>query len=144
MVGSWLVAEGYSYASYGSPRQSKNGFRNGSFDLVKIDWELPDATELGVLRFVRESPDWYLPVMFITAREQEQDAVRALDAGANDFVAKPASRQLISARIRALLRRALEDRNAMQFGAYRIDRMRRKNYRIWSTSVINGQRIPAG
>ena len=125
-MGSWLVAEGYSYASYGSARQFKNAFRNGSFDLVRIDWQLPDATGLDILIFVREIADGYLPMVFITARDQEQDEVRALNAGADDDVAKPASRRLTLARIRTLFRRAVEDRNVMQVGAYRIDRVRDK------------------
>jgi len=126
LMGSWLVAEGYAYTSFDSARAFRNAFRNGSFDLGTIDWELPDSTGFEALRFVREHADWYVPVMFITARNQEHDAVRALDSGADDFITKPASQRLTAASIRTLRRRSVEDRSALQIGAYRIDRMRRQ------------------
>ncbi|MEM7406976.1 MAG: response regulator transcription factor [Pseudomonadota bacterium] len=126
MCAAWLNAEGYTCTVYETAKAFQSAFRNGSFDLVTVDWELPDATGLDVLRFIRETADWYVPVMFVTGRDQERDAIRSLDAGADDFISKPAGRGLMMARVRALLRRAVEDRGALQFGDYRIDRVRRQ------------------
>ncbi len=73
-------------------------------DLVLLDLGLPDLdglTVLGMLRAVRHTP-----VIVITAREDGQSIVRALDAGADDYVTKPFAMDQLEARLRAVLRRA--------------------------------------
>jgi DNA-binding response OmpR family regulator len=77
----------------------------GEHDLVILDLGLPGLDGLEVCRRIRQSaPD--LPVMMLTARGEELDAVVGLDAGADDYVAKPFRAGELLARVRALLRRA--------------------------------------
>ena len=72
-------------------------------DLVVLDLGLPDVDGLQVLRMLRGVSA--VPVIVATARDEEQEVVRALDAGADDYVVKPFSAEHLDARIRAVLRR---------------------------------------
>lgn len=75
-------------------------------DVVVLDLGLPDIGGLELLRMLRAVTD--VPVIVATARDDEQDIIRTLDAGADDYVVKPYSADQLDARIRAVLRRARE------------------------------------
>jgi two-component system phosphate regulon response regulator PhoB len=76
-------------------------------DLIILDWGLPLVSGFELCRQVRSSPDLRsIPIVMLTARGEEADKVRALDAGADDYVTKPFSVSELIARVRALLRRA--------------------------------------
>lgn len=76
-----------------------------TFDLLIIDWMLPDIPGDEVLRRVRERLDWELPVLFVTQRDSEEDVVKALESGADDYMAKPVKPRELLARVGALGRR---------------------------------------
>ena len=76
-------------------------------DIMLLDWMLPALSGIEVCRQLRrrnETRD--LPIIMVTARTEDQDAVRALDIGADDYIAKPFAMDHVIARIRALLRRS--------------------------------------
>lgn len=76
-------------------------------DLVLLDWMLPHVSGLEICRQLRRGNGTReLPVIMLTARTEEQDRVRGLDAGADDYIVKPFSPNELIARIRALLRRS--------------------------------------
>lgn len=76
-------------------------------DLVLLDWMLPAMSGIEVCRQIRRRPATRdLPVIMVTARTEEQDAVRGLNTGADDYIAKPFSMEALLARMRALLRRS--------------------------------------
>jgi len=76
-------------------------------DLVLLDWMLPTLSGLEVCRQLRRRPATRdLPIIMLTARSEDQDAVRALDTGADDHIGKPFAMEALLARIRALLRRS--------------------------------------
>ncbi len=76
-------------------------------DLVLLDWMLPAMSGIEVCRQIRRRPATRdLPVIMVTARTEDQDAVRALDTGADDYISKPFAVEALMARIRALLRRS--------------------------------------
>ena len=76
-------------------------------DLVLLDWMLPAMSGLEVCRQIRRRPATRdLPVIMVTARTEDQDAVRGLNTGADDYITKPFSTEALIARMRALLRRA--------------------------------------
>ncbi|HZF74623.1 MAG TPA: phosphate regulon transcriptional regulator PhoB [Acetobacteraceae bacterium] len=76
-------------------------------DLILLDWMLPALSGLEVCRQIRRRPNTRdLPIIMVTARTEDQDAVRALDTGADDYIAKPFAMEALLARIRALLRRS--------------------------------------
>lgn len=76
-------------------------------DLVVLDLGLPDVDGLQLLRMLR--PVSAVPVIVATARDDDVSTVKALDAGADDYVVKPFSAQALDARIRAVLRRTSPD-----------------------------------
>ncbi len=76
-------------------------------DLVVLDWMLPQMSGIEVCRRIRGRPESrYLPVIMLTARGEENDRVRGLETGADDYLVKPFSQAELIARIRALLRRS--------------------------------------
>ena len=76
-------------------------------DLVLLDWMLPTLSGIEVCRQIRRRPATRdLPVIMLTARAEDQDAVRGLNTGADDYVTKPFNMDALLARVRALLRRA--------------------------------------
>ena len=76
-------------------------------DLVLLDWMLPQLSGLEVCRQLRRRPATRdLPIIMVTARVEQQDSVRALDIGADDYITTPFAMDGQLARIRALLRRA--------------------------------------
>ena len=76
-------------------------------DIVLLDWMLPVMSGIEVCRQIRRRPATRdLPVIMVTARTEDQDAVRGLNTGADDYITKPFSMDALLARMRALLRRA--------------------------------------
>ena len=76
-------------------------------DLILLDWMLPSLSGIEVCRQLRRRPATRdLPIIMVTARTDDQDAVRARDVGADDYIVKPFAVDAVLARIRALLRRS--------------------------------------
>ena len=75
-----------------------------SFDLLIVDWMLPGRSGVQIVRGLRAA-EVGVPVLMLTAREQVEDRVEGLDAGADDYLTKPFARQELLARVRALMRR---------------------------------------
>ncbi|MGB0412403.1 MAG: response regulator, partial [Pikeienuella sp.] len=76
-------------------------------DLIILDWMLPGQSGIEICRQMRRNPEIKAtPIIMLTARGQEDDRVRGLDTGADDYVVKPYSVNELMARVRALLRRA--------------------------------------
>jgi two-component system KDP operon response regulator KdpE len=90
-------------------------------DVVVLDLGLPDIDGLELLRMLRAVST--VPVIVATARDDEQEIIRTLDAGADDYVVKPYSADQLDARIRAVLRRVKghEAEEAVQIGGLRLD-----------------------
>ena len=98
-----------------------------SFDLVLVDWLLPDGDGGDVLRWIRNNIGWQLPSIVITAREDESGVVAALDAGADDYIVKPAKPLELFARITAASRRAAPGNlPILRAGDYEIDIARQR------------------
>ncbi len=83
-----------------------------TFDLLVLDWQLPDVSGLQVLRWSREHLDAPPPVIMLTSRDTEQDIVQALNCGADDYVSKPFRPNELKARVGAVLRRHAPTRPA--------------------------------
>jgi len=94
-------------------------------DIVVLDWMLPSVSGIEVCRRLRQrSVTRNLPIIMLTARGEESERVRGLATGADDYIVKPFSVPELSARVRALLRRALPERLAdvLSFGDLEVDR----------------------
>ncbi|WP_293971067.1 response regulator transcription factor [Sphingomonas sp.] len=77
-----------------------------TFDMLILDWNVPEVAGIDVLRWARAHLDGPMPILFLTSRVDEGDIVQALDAGADDYVAKPVRGGELIARVNALLRRS--------------------------------------
>ncbi|MFC1747584.1 response regulator transcription factor [Pseudomonadota bacterium] len=103
------MAEWLSNASY-NPHWFANGqtfmksFRRESFDLIILDWNLPDTEGISLLRQIRET-DPSIGTLFITSRNDENDIVAALEDGADDYLVKPTRHAETLARISSVMRR---------------------------------------
>lgn len=76
-------------------------------DAIVLDWMLPGLSGIEVCRQLRGSTDTReIPILMLTARGEEEDRVRGIETGADDYVVKPYSPREVVARIKALLRRA--------------------------------------
>jgi len=106
MVSFSLKREGFEVIEADTARKGLALVVSEQPDLGIVDWMLPDMSGLELIEELRQS-DIYktLPLLMLTARAQEDDKVRGLDSGADDYLTKPVSVKELNARIRALLRR---------------------------------------
>jgi DNA-binding response OmpR family regulator len=107
-----LVQEQFAVQLASDGAEAQRLAADQAFDLVILDLDLPGAARLDVLRGIRSrKPD--LPVMVVTGSSMVEERVRGLDAGADDYVAKPFAFAELAARIRAVLRRGNRPANAV-------------------------------
>ena len=72
--------------------------KNETFDLLLLDWNMPGFSALDVIAWARQNLRQVPRIIVLTSRNDEQDIVHALDAGADDFISKPGSEEVIRAR----------------------------------------------
>jgi two-component system copper resistance phosphate regulon response regulator CusR len=99
-----LREEGYVVEHAADGGSAWQLLRSGEWDLIILDWWLPDQDGLSLLQRFRQIGR-HTPVLFLTARDAVSDRVRGLDGGADDYLAKPFAFEELLARIRALVRR---------------------------------------
>jgi DNA-binding response OmpR family regulator len=99
-----LEDEGWSVEEADTGEEALNSFQRQPADVVLIDIMLPGIDGFDVCRAIRRSSD--VPIVMVTARADTHDVVAGLEAGADDYLTKPFAPKELSARIRALLRRA--------------------------------------
>lgn len=105
-----LTANGYEVSDVRSGEDAIETLRNTPFDLVLLDMNLPGVDGISACRTIREVRSGAeLAIIMLTVRGAEKDKVKALDAGADDYVTKPFSTPELLARIRAALRRMAAD-----------------------------------
>ncbi|MFT5533996.1 MAG: DNA-binding response OmpR family regulator [Burkholderiaceae bacterium] len=109
-----LTAAGHACHPFQSGKEMLNQLRRESFDMLIIDWQVPDLSGADVLRWAREKLPAILPVLFMTSRSGEDDIVAGLAAGADDYMIKPIRRGELVARVQALLRRAYPTQNTIE------------------------------
>lgn len=126
---SWFSDAGHRCKLFSNGTDFRNALRHETFDLLVLDWNLPDTSGPDVLNWVRENVDWHIPVLFVTSREQEEDVVYALEHGADDYMTKPVKQRETLARIAALERRtqpASATGAMFEFGPYAFDSANRQ------------------
>ncbi len=124
-----LEADGYEVATVARGDEADLLLKEKSPDLVILDWMLPGLSGIELCRRLRARPETkQLPIIMLTARGEESERVRGLATGADDYIVKPFSVPELSARVRALLRRALPERVAdvLAFGDLEVDREKKR------------------
>jgi len=102
-----LEKQGFRVDEAGDGQEALTRISESQPDLVLLDWMLPVMSGIEVCRQIRRRPNTRdLPVIMVTARTEDQDAVRGLNTGADDYITKPFNMDALLARMRALLRRA--------------------------------------
>jgi DNA-binding response OmpR family regulator len=132
LMHAWLADAGHDCYIFKLGKTLIRELGRDSFDLIVLDWMLPDTDGIQILRWIRRQIDWPIPVVFVTGRDAEADVVEALEQGADDYMAKPAKRLEVLARIKAVSRRVIQPDEAsrtLELGRYRIDKTARTVYR---------------
>lgn len=129
VVGQWLEEAGYRVRIFRTAAEFRRRQGGELIDLLLLDWILPDTAGIDVIGWIRASANGSLPVIFLTARDAEEDLVRGLASGGDDYVVKPAKRRELLARVEALLRRHGgngDGAGPIELPPYRIDPQRRR------------------
>lgn len=118
-----LQKRGYTVSEAEDSHQAIALFQETSVDLVLLDLVIPGLSGVDVCAWIRARSD--VPIIILSARQEEELKIAALDAGADDYVTKPFSPEELLARIRAFLRRtyvsAIKDENKIQIDSLIID-----------------------
>lgn len=102
-----LQKEGFRVALAGDGEEGLLAARESIPDAIVLDWMLPGLSGIEVCRQLRgDASTREIPILMLTARGEEEDRVRGIETGADDYVVKPYSPREVVARIKALLRRA--------------------------------------
>jgi two-component system phosphate regulon response regulator PhoB len=110
LVGLNLAQAGYRVVPAASAEEALECIRGELPDLVLLDWMLPGQSGIEVARRLRaDERTKRLPIIMLTARGAEEDKLRGLETGADDYVTKPFSVKELQARIKAVLRRRAPD-----------------------------------
>ena len=123
LLSRWLKNAGHQVHDFLLGREVLKYAGRESFDLFVLDWEVPDISGVDVLRWIRANLSKSIPILFVTVRDTEEDIVHALNAGADDYMIKPARQSELLARVGALLRRAYPQKEETQllFPPYEFD-----------------------
>lgn len=104
-VQEWLQAAGYEVDTFVRGLDFLRKFPYTQYDLCIFDWKLPDMEGPEVMLSLKLKSNKLPPIIFFTGRSEEEDIVRVIESGADDYIVKPASCQMLLARVNALLRR---------------------------------------
>ena len=117
-----LKSEGHQVEVFPEGQACIDALKTRSFDFFVIDWNLPDMGGDEVLKYIREHCGWDVPIVFCTARTEEESAADILSLGADDYIPKPIRYMEFMARIQSLLRRRQNVRpSTLRFGGIEVD-----------------------
>ena len=105
MIGLWLTSGGHTFDASDTQAAFLDKLTRTRGDLLLVDWSLPDGSGAEIVRWVRQQMGWEVPVMVLTASEDEETVIQALQAGADDYVVKKVKPRELMARIEAVTRR---------------------------------------
>jgi DNA-binding response OmpR family regulator len=104
LVEAYLTQEGYGVVRVGSANEALGHLEREAVRLVVLDLNLPDMDGLDLCRRIRARSR--VPVVMLTARDEEEDRLAGLEVGADDYIGKPFSPRELVARMRAVMRRS--------------------------------------
>ena len=121
LIKRWLASGGHQCHHYDRGHALQRALAQESFDVFVLDWHLPDADGLQVMKEIRA----HLPqavVIFVTARDRDDDVARVLAAGADDFIGKPVRQAELLARIEARAKRVQPSQGPVTVAPFVLDR----------------------
>jgi len=130
LLGQYLEKHGFKVSTAASGRQMRTVLATAAIDMIVLDLMLPGEDGLALCRSLHADGATPVPILMLTAKNEEADRILGLEMGADDYLTKPFATRELLARIRAVLRRArmvpatLQLRDSAQmlhFGAWRLD-----------------------
>jgi DNA-binding response OmpR family regulator len=121
-------AQGYEVRTANDGQRGLDVLLKDPPDLLLLDLMLPRVNGYEICRAAR-ARQLQMPIIMLTARGQEEDIVRGLELGADDYVTKPFSIRELLARVKAFLRRQTQESDSLEFGEFRLDRTAHKLFR---------------
>jgi DNA-binding response OmpR family regulator len=100
-----LLEAGHFCYEFQNARTLITKLRQDTFDLLIIDWNMPEKSGIEIISWMRENMEHPVPSLLLTNRNNDEDIVTGLNAGADDYVIKPVQPQVLLARINAIRRR---------------------------------------
>ena len=128
MVFDWLKVAGHEITVFSKGRDCVRALADDRYDLCLLDWEVPDMSGPEVMASLKLK-GVVPPVIFLTGRDAEEDVVRMLEAGDDDFIVKPPNRAILLARINAAGRCCKtygKPEDAKSFGKINVDFIQRR------------------
>ncbi len=123
-----LNAVGHEVVHFISGRDCLKAISSSHFDVCILDWEVPDMSGTEVLASLKLKGN-YPPTIFLTGRDAEEDIAQVIESGADDYIVKPPSPNVLIARINALYRRSNPNKNStssISYGLLSVDFSKRK------------------
>jgi len=128
IIKDWLFEANFEVDHFKNGLDFLRKFPNTQYDLCIFDWALPDMEGPDVMVSIKLRSNKIPPIIFLTGHSEEEDIIRVIDSGADDYIVKPASRQLLMARINALIRRTTSQNTIetkYDFGVLKLDAQHR-------------------
>ena len=122
--------QGYELDIAKTRLEAEAGFENGKYDLVILDVSLPDGSGFDICKKIRETSK--VPIIFLTAADEETDIIMGLDMGGDDYITKPFKLAVLLSKIGAILRRSngfSESANVLCSNGITIDLLKGKAYK---------------
>jgi DNA-binding response OmpR family regulator len=119
LLTDFLAVEGFGVLSAGDAQAAIELLGGRAVDCVVLDVMLPGASGFDVCRRIRERSD--VPLLFFSARGEDEDKLRGLALGADDYIVKSATPAEVVARVKAVLRRSANGSRARRFGPLEVD-----------------------
>jgi two-component system phosphate regulon response regulator PhoB len=132
MLKTFLEAQDFeiTIAEDGESAISMLNRSSSEFDAAILDIMVPEPDGIEVCQYIRQHTLWHaLPVVFLTAKQQEKDEIQGLEIGADDFIRKPVNPKILAARLESILRRkGNESRKRLQLGNLLLDEANHEAY----------------
>lgn len=105
LIQEFLSANEYEVTTASDGEEGYLKFKNGEFDLVMLDVNMPKMDGFQVCKMIRQKSE--VPIIMLTALEEEADQVKGFEVGADDYITKPFSFNLLIKRVEAIMRRSV-------------------------------------
>jgi len=127
-----LEKEGYKVSSSDNGNEGIEDIKKLFPDLILLDWMLPDFSGVEICKILKKEKKFKeIPIIMLTAKGEDEDKIKGLNSGADDYVTKPFSFPELLARIKALLRRSKPSlvSDIVEFEDLKVDRLTRRVFR---------------
>lgn len=127
-----LEKDGFIVSSAINGNEGLKDIKKFEPNLLLLDWMLPDLSGIEICKSIRKDTSFKnLPVIMLTAKGEEEDKIKGLDSGADDYLTKPFSYNELLARIKAILRRSDPKTvsDTLEFDDLRLDRLEKRVFR---------------